>query len=72
MTDKRRTKRGERGILTIALEMRNGAGEALQDGTNLPLVRMRDAGAGVEETEAGAQGEVPARGNAHFPPGDAA
>jgi acyl dehydratase len=39
--DKRLTKRGDRGILTLALELRNGRDEVLQDGTNLLMVRLR-------------------------------
>ena len=39
--DKRLTKRGDRGILTLALEVRNGTGDIVQDGTNLLMVRTR-------------------------------
>jgi 3-hydroxybutyryl-CoA dehydratase len=44
VTDKRLTRRGDRGILTLALEVRNGKGEVLQDGTNLLMVRTRAGG----------------------------
>jgi len=39
--DKRLTRRGDRGILTLALELRNQNGEVLQDGTNLLMVQTR-------------------------------
>jgi acyl dehydratase len=42
---KRRTKRPDRGILTLALELRNGAGDVVQEGANLLLVRTRAGGA---------------------------
>jgi 3-hydroxybutyryl-CoA dehydratase len=41
VTDKRLTKRGDRGILTLSLQVRNGKGEIVQDGTNLLMVRTR-------------------------------
>ena len=41
VTDKRVTRRGDRGILTLTLELRNSKGEVLQDGTNLLMVRTR-------------------------------
>ncbi len=41
VADKRLTRRGDRGILTLKLEVRNGAGEVLQEGTNLLMVRTR-------------------------------
>jgi acyl dehydratase len=41
VTDKRLTRRGDRGILTLALELLNGKGEVVQDGTNLLMVRTR-------------------------------
>jgi acyl dehydratase len=44
VTDKRLTRKGNRGILTLALELRNGQGEVLQDGTNLLLVRTWASG----------------------------
>ena len=44
VADKRLTKRGDRGILTLGLEVRNGKGEVLQEGTNLLMVRTRAAG----------------------------
>jgi acyl dehydratase len=44
VADKRLTQRGDRGILTLALEVRNGQGEVLQDGTNLLMVRTRASG----------------------------
>jgi acyl dehydratase len=47
VADKRLTRRGDRGILTLAVEVLNGKGEVLQDGTNLLMVRTR-AGLGLE------------------------
>jgi hypothetical protein len=41
---KRLPRRGDRGILTLALEVRNGKGEVLQDGTHLLMVRTRASG----------------------------
>lgn len=41
VAEKRLTKRGDRGILTLNLEVRNGKGEVVQDGTNLLMVRTR-------------------------------
>ncbi|MCL4794702.1 MAG: hypothetical protein KJZ84_09070 [Bryobacteraceae bacterium] len=41
VAEKRLTSKGNRGILTLALELRNAQGEILQDGTNLLLVRTR-------------------------------
>ena len=41
VADKRLTRRGDRGILTLKVEVRNGAGEVLQEGTNLLMVRAR-------------------------------
>jgi len=41
VADKRPTRRGDRGILTLAIEVRNANGEILQDGTNLLMVRTR-------------------------------
>jgi len=41
VADKRLTKRGDRGILTLKVEVRNGSGELLQEGTNLLMVRRR-------------------------------
>ncbi len=41
VTAKRPTRRGDRGILTLALELRNAREEVLQDGTNLLLVAAR-------------------------------
>jgi acyl dehydratase len=43
VANKRLTSRGDRGILTLALELRNGAGQVLQEGTNLLLVLCRDS-----------------------------
>ena len=43
VTDKRVTKRGDRGILTLALQVRNAKGDIVQDGTNLLMVRTRGA-----------------------------
>jgi hypothetical protein len=42
VADKRLTRRGDRGILTLALELRNSKGDVLQDGMNLLMVRTRD------------------------------
>lgn len=47
VAEKRLTSRGDRGILTLAMELRNGSGEVLQDGTNLLMVRRRDSTAEV-------------------------
>ena len=41
VAEKRLTSRGDRGILTLALELRNGSGQVLQEGKNLLLVRCR-------------------------------
>lgn len=41
VTDKRLTRRGDRGILTLSVEARNGKGEVVQDGMNLLMVRTR-------------------------------
>ena len=41
VSDKRLTRRGDRGILTLAVEVLNAKGEVLQDGTNLLMVRTR-------------------------------
>ena len=41
VADKRLTRRPDRGILTLAVEVRNQKGEVLQDGTNLLMVRAR-------------------------------
>ncbi|HTP87290.1 MAG TPA: MaoC family dehydratase [Candidatus Acidoferrales bacterium] len=41
VADKRLTKRGDRGILTLAVEVRNAKGDVLQEGTNLLMVRTR-------------------------------
>jgi acyl dehydratase len=35
------TKRPDRGIVTLRVEVVNGKGEVVQDGTNLLLVRAR-------------------------------
>jgi acyl dehydratase len=43
VADKRLTQRGDRGILTLAIEMRNSKGE-VQEGTNLLMVRTRPGG----------------------------
>jgi acyl dehydratase len=43
VTGKRRTKRGDRGILSLRVEVLNGQGEVLQEGTNLLMVRTRAA-----------------------------
>lgn len=41
VTDKRMTKRKDRGILTLRIQVCNGKGEVLQEGTNLLMVRTR-------------------------------
>jgi acyl dehydratase len=41
VTEKRMTKRPDRGIVTLRVEVVNGKGEVVQDGTNLLLVRAR-------------------------------
>jgi 3-hydroxybutyryl-CoA dehydratase len=41
VADKRLTKRGDRGILTLDVKVLNRTGEVLQDGTNLLMVRRR-------------------------------
>ena len=41
VTDKRLTKRGDRGILTLTIQVRNGTGDIVQDGANLLMVRTR-------------------------------
>lgn len=45
VTDKRLTRNPARGILTLSLELRNGDGDVVQEGTNLLMVRTRSAGA---------------------------
>ena len=47
VTDKRLTKRGDRGILTLSVQVLNRAGEVLQEGTNLLMVRTRGTEAGA-------------------------
>lgn len=42
--ERRLTSRSDRGILTLAIELRNGRGEVVQDGTNLLLVLRRPTG----------------------------
>ena len=39
---KRLTKRGDRGILTLSIQVLNRTGDVLQEGTNLLMVRRRD------------------------------
>ncbi|HUJ22206.1 MAG TPA: hypothetical protein VLX58_11820 [Bryobacteraceae bacterium] len=41
VAEKRLTRRGDRGILTLSLEVRNGKDEVVQEGTNLLMVRTR-------------------------------
>jgi len=41
VAEKRLTQRGDRGILTLSLEVRNGKDEVVQEGTNLLMVRTR-------------------------------
>jgi 3-hydroxybutyryl-CoA dehydratase len=48
VADKRLTKRGDRGILTLSIQVLNGQGEVLQEGTNLLMVRTRG---GVRQAE---------------------
>lgn len=43
VANKRLTKRGDRGILTLRVQVRNGKEEVLQEGTNLLMVRVRGA-----------------------------
>jgi acyl dehydratase len=45
VADKRLTKRLDRAIVTLHVEVLNGNGEVLQDGTNLLMVRTRAAAA---------------------------
>ena len=49
VTAKRLTRNPARGILTLALELRNREGEILQDGTNLLMVRARQGVCGHPE-----------------------
>jgi acyl dehydratase len=42
VTDKRSTRRGDRGILTLRFEVHNGNGDVVQEGTNLLMVRTRE------------------------------
>jgi 3-hydroxybutyryl-CoA dehydratase len=42
--EKRLTRNPARGILTLALELRNGQGEVVQEGTNVLMVRTRAGG----------------------------
>lgn len=44
VAEKRLTSKGDRGIVTLRVEVRNSAGEVLQEGTNLLMVRTRAAG----------------------------
>jgi 3-hydroxybutyryl-CoA dehydratase len=44
VSERRLTSRGDRGLLTLALELRNGDGNVVQDGTNLLLVQRRPTG----------------------------
>ncbi len=48
VAEKRLTSKGNRGILTLALELRNAKGEILQNGTNLLLVRTRAVEPGAD------------------------
>jgi acyl dehydratase len=41
VVDKRMTRRPDRGILTLRIEVRNSKGEILQEGSNLLMVRTR-------------------------------
>jgi acyl dehydratase len=49
VADKRLTKRPDRGIVTLQVEVVNGKGEVLQDGTNLLMVRTRAAAVPASE-----------------------
>lgn len=49
VADKRLTKRPDRGIVTLQVEVVNGKGEVLQDGTNLLMVRTRAAAVSASE-----------------------
>lgn len=42
---KRLTSRGDRGILTLEIQVRNNAGDVIQDGENVLMVRARSASA---------------------------
>jgi 3-hydroxybutyryl-CoA dehydratase len=44
VADKRLTRRADRGILTLRVEVRNGKDEILQDGTNVLMVLARGQG----------------------------
>ena len=44
LEEKRMTKRADRGIIALRIEVRNGAGDILQEGTNLLMLRTRAAG----------------------------
>lgn len=44
VADRRPTRRGDRGILTLRVEVRNQHGEVLQEGTNLLMVLTRAGG----------------------------
>jgi acyl dehydratase len=41
VTQKRLTRRGDRGILTLSVQVLNNQGDVLQEGTNLLMVRTR-------------------------------
>lgn len=43
VSDKRLTSRGDRGILTLSIELRNGDGVLVQDGSNLLMVLRQPA-----------------------------
>lgn len=43
VAEKRTTKRPDRGIVTLQVEVVNGKGEVVQEGTNLLMVRTRAA-----------------------------
>jgi len=43
VAEKRATKKPDRGILTLALQVINQKGEVIQEGTNLLMVRARAA-----------------------------
>jgi len=60
VTDKRLTKRGDRGILTLAFEVRNGKGDIVQDGTNLLMVSTRGVATGPRlDSEGSTAGQAP-------------
>jgi len=47
VSGKRLTRRGDRGILTLGIEVRNARGDVLQEGTNVLMVQTRGAAAAL-------------------------